>query len=298
MSRRFDRIDAWLVTIALVTSVSVLFGHCGGGAVCGNGKQEEGESCDKGAQNGVENSGCSATCTIASLNVAQAQIFITHLKGESDGFPGSSCSDLGATQQTVVLEGPMPFSETWDCTKTSYLMPSVTPGDYKVTVTLLDNMGNALTKPVTSSTVTAEKGKLVNLNVNFEQTDFTKQDYTGTLFFQPSWGNASTSCTMASPVVTGYGVRLTKGGDVVSGMSTGNRKLDGTSAACFVPAANGTAEAVAMLPWGHYNITFTGYAGTEVAYCKTFDVFNGPSSSNATYSLVVPAADPDGGACP
>jgi hypothetical protein len=103
---------------------------------------------------------------------------------------------------------------------------------------------------------------------------------------------------MASPVVTGYGVTLKKpNGDLIAGMSTGNRKLDGTSGPCFVPGANGTAEAVTDLAWGHYNISFTGYAGAELAFCKTFDVFNGPSLSNATYSLVVDAAPGDGGTC-
>ena len=296
---RFDGIDAWLVATALITSVAVAFTHCSNDSVCGNGKQEDGEQCDKGAKNGMKNSGCSATCTIAALSVAQEQISITHLQNEAVGFEGASCSDLGATKQLVVLDGPDPINDTWDCTKSNFLRPSVTPGDYKLTVTLLDATGAALTNPVTSATVTAEEGKLVNLVVNFKQTDFLKQDYKGTLFFKPSWGADATSCTMAAPMVTGYGVTLkTAGGQVVGGMSTGNRALNGTEAPCFIPAANGTAEAVADLAWGHYTISFTGYAGTAVAYCKTFDVFNGPSASNVTYSLLVPSADVDAGACP
>jgi len=297
--RSFDRLDTWLIATSLFASLAIALVHCGDNSVCGNSVQEEGEACDKGALNGVENSGCSTSCTIAALNVAQLQIFVTRLKDEAVGFPGASCSDLGATQQHVVLEGPKPLDETWDCTKSSQLLPDTTPGDYKVTVTLLDINGMAITKAVTSATVVAEKGKMVNVGVNFGLTDFLKQDYTGTLFFVPSWGAASTSCTMASPAVTGYGVTLRDSdGQLVAGMSTGNRALDGTSGPCFVPGANGTAEAVANLPWGHYDLSFTGYVGAELAYCKTFDVFNGPSPSNATYQLLVTDANPDAGSCP
>ncbi len=159
--------------------------------------------------------------------------------------------------------------------------------------------GAALTKPVSSKTLTAEKGKMIDLTVNFAQEDFLKTDYIGTLFFTPAWGAPSTNCAMASPVVTGFGLTLKNpSGQLVSGMSTAGRKLDGTSAACFVPAANGTPEGVASIPWGHYNITLTGYAGATIAYCKSFEVFNGPGTSNPTNSLLVTAADADAGACP
>ncbi len=300
MARRsFDRFDAWLIATSAIGCAAIALAHCNSSAVCGNSVVEDGEFCDKGMLNGVENSGCSATCQIAALNVAAAQIFITHLHAEAVGYEGASCSDLGAVQQHVVLSGPKALDEVWECTKTSSLMNDVPPGDYQVTVTLLDAGGAPLTKPVTSPMATAEKGKMVNLTVNFALADFLKQDYRGTLFFAPGWGAAGASCSTASPVVTGYGVTVREhDGAIVAGTSTGNRALDGTSGACFVPGPNGTAEAVAGLPWGHYDLTFSGWAGASLAYCKTFDVFNGPSASNPTYTLVVPAADADAGACP
>lgn len=295
--RAFDRLDAWLIATSLFASLAIAFVHCGDQAVCGNNVQEEGEACDRGAMNGVENSGCSTSCTIAPLNVAGVQIFVSRLKDEAMGYSGASCSDLGATKQHVVLEGPKGFDQTWDCTMSSYLTADTTPGEYKVTVTLLDSAGAALTKAVTSSTVTAEKGKMVNLAVNFAQSDFIKQDYKGKLFFKPEWGAAATNCSMASPAVTGYGVTLRDtNGQLVAGMSTASRALDGTSAPCYVPPATGTAEAVENLAWGHYDLTFTGYAGAQLAFCKTFDVFNGPSVANPTYDLVVTSADADAGA--
>lgn len=299
MGRHFDRLDAWLIATSVVASLAIAFVHCGEGAVCGNGVQEEGEACDSGAMNGIENSGCSATCTIAALNVAKINIGITHLNVEAVGYMGAGCTELGSSTQHVVLDGPQGFDETWDCNKTNSIIPNVTPGDYKLSVTLLDSAGNPLTKTVTSMTATAAKMQTVSLSVNFAQTDFLKQDYTGTLFFKPSWGAASTTCAMASPVVTGYGILLkNKAGQLVSGMSTGSHSLDGTSGPCFIPASNGTPEGVANLTWGHYELSFTGYAGAALAYCKTFDVFSGPGVANNTYDLLVTESNADAGACP
>ncbi|MEO6951108.1 MAG: hypothetical protein ABI321_04775 [Polyangia bacterium] len=293
-------LEAWVVGVSLAALAVITLAHCGGSS-CGNGKQESGESCDKGKLNGVENSGCSTTCEIAQLNLAGLQIFVSRLQMESKGYTGALCSDLKAATEHVVLEGPSAsdgFTQDWNCSSQNSLsLPDVTPGDYKVTITLLSSGGTPITKPV-SATATAAKGSSANLSVNFKQTDFIEQDYTGTLFFTPSWGEDSTGCITATPQVTGYGVTLKDAsGALVSGMSTFMRKLDGTSAACFVPLSNGTAEGVMNIPWGHYTIAFTGYSGADITYCGSFDVFNGPSVANPTFALTVPSYDADGGAC-
>jgi len=301
LRRHFDRLDAWLVATSVIAAMVIALVHCNDDAVCGNGVQEDKEQCDKGALNGVENSGCSSTCTIAALNVAGLQLLVTKLKDEAMGFPGVGCSELGATMQHVVITGPTNIDMTVDCGMSpAYLNHDITPGDYSATVTLLDGSGNPLTKTVSAGTVSATKGQTAMLTANFAQADFLKQDYTGTLFFAPSWGAASTKCDAATPAVTGYGITLKdKNGKLVAGMSTASRKLDGTSGPCFDPGPTGTAEAVAGLTWGHYGITFTGYAGATLAYCKTFDVFSGPGTANATYALTVTGADPDAGvSCP
>ena len=294
-------LEAWIVGMSIAACAVILLAHCGGSS-CGNGKKESGEACDKGMLNGVENSGCSTSCQIAPLNLAGLEIFVSRLQMESKGYTGALCSDLKAATEHVVLEGPSlsdGFTQDWNCSSQNSLnFADVTPGDYKLTITLLDTAGAPLTTPVTA-TATAAKGTQANLSVNFKQKDFLRQDYTGTLYFQPSWGGDSTGCTMAMPEkVTGFGVTLTdSSGMVVVGMSTGKRKLDGTSAACFVPGSNGTAEGVPNLPWGHYTIAFTGYVGVDVSYCQSFDVFNGPSVANPTFALTVASHDVDAGAC-
>ncbi len=66
LRRHFDRLDAWLIATSAVAALVIALAHCNDGPVCGNGVQEDGEACDKGMLNGVENSGCSAKCTIAA----------------------------------------------------------------------------------------------------------------------------------------------------------------------------------------------------------------------------------------
>jgi len=297
--RHFDRLDAWLIATSCVAAIAIALSHCSDGSTCGNGIQESGEACDKGPANGVENSGCSTSCTIAPLNVAGLEVMVTRLKDEAPGYTGAGCSELGASQQHIVIAGPMSQDVTIECSKNTYLLQDVPTGEYSATVTLLDSGGQPITKAIASTNATAIKGQTVSLDVNFKPGDFLKQDYTGTLFFKPAWGTSSAGCTMASPAVTGYGVSLKdKNGMAVMGMTTGNHNLDGTSGPCFVPDITGTAEAIANLPWGHYELTLAGYASATIAYCKTFDVFAGPGTATPTYDLLVTGADVDAGACP
>lgn len=297
------RWKTWLGGALLALFGLVAFSQCGG-SVCGNGKKEGGEECDAGKLNGAANSGCSSECKIASLNVAGLEVFVTRLVDASVGYEGASCTDLKAAKMHLVVTGPdpsFPYDMMLPCDPGSQLWPSVTPGAYQATVTLLDTSGAALTKPKASATMNAALGSMTMLSINFTKDDFLKQDYTGTLYFKPSWGEDATTCTMASPMVTEYGVKLTDdSGNAVSAVSTANRTMDGTAAACFVPSSNGTSEAVTNLAWGYYNLAFTGYVdATDVGYCGSFRVFNGPSAANQTYSLTVPyVASADAGACP
>jgi cysteine-rich repeat protein len=300
--RHFDRLDAWLIATSVIVAGAVALTHCSSSPVCGNNVTEDGEQCDKGMLNGVENSGCSSTCQIAALNIAGLEVFVTRLKNEAMGYPGNGCSELGAAQQHIVLTGPMNMDMTVDCNMTpGFLNHDVPLGDYTAAVTLLDSGGIPITNTVTGTT-TATNGQTAMITVNFAQSDFLKQDYTGTLFFTPEWGASSTSCSMANPSVTAMGITLKdKDGEVVSKVSTGNHTTDGTQGPCFMPGANGTAEGIASLTWGHYTLTLTGYNNGTLSYCKAFDVFSGPGTANATYDLMVSAGAGDadaGSACP
>jgi hypothetical protein len=289
---------AWLLATSLVAVFAVVFARCGG-ATCGDGKKEGDEECDVGKNNGAANSGCSADCQIASLHVAPLNINITRLQNEAVGYTGATCTDLQVASMHVVLNGPGGWDRMLDCaTQSSYLISDITPGQYTVTVTLLGSGNVPLTNPLTSAAVTAATDTTAEIALNFAMKDFVKQDYTGVLFFNPSWGEDNTTCTMANPAVTGYGVMLRDpSGKVVTGVSTGNRTFDGTMGPCFVPSSNGTAEASPSMPWGHYTISFTGYAGQSPSFCGSFDVFNGPSKANSTYALTVPGVGDDAGAC-
>jgi cysteine-rich repeat protein len=302
LRRHFDRLDAWLIATSVIVAATVALTHCSSNPVCGNNVTEDGEQCDKGMMNGVKNSGCSATCQIAALDIAGLEVFVTRLKDEAMGYPGNGCSELGAAQQHLVLTGAMNLDMTVDCGMTpAFLNHDVPVGDYTAAVTLLDSGGMPLTNTVMGMGTTSI-GQTAMISINFAQKDFLKQDYTGTLFFTPEWGAASTNCTMASPAVSTMGVTLKDmAGNLVVKTSTGNHSTDGTQGPCFVPGPNGTAEGIPGLTWGHYTLTLTGYTGAAVSYCQAFDVFSGPGNANATYDLVVAAGSGDadaGTACP
>jgi hypothetical protein len=299
-----DRLDVSLLAIALVAMAGATVVECSGSTpVCGNSMIESGEQCDKGTQNGVGGSGCTATCQAAAIDIAEVQVFVTRLKDEVPGFDGSTCSDLGADKAHVVLAGPSPADELLPCTMNSKLYSNVTPGTYQATVTLLDASGNPLTRPVQSTMAEVLSGPMVTLSVNFHQSDFIKQDYVGVLDFAPSWEKDSQYCAGAGPPVTFETVTLkTPAGAPVTGMTSQGHKLDGTPGSCFTPSTTTPSDAyerVANLTWGHYDLTITGkVTGGAIGYCKKFDVFVGPGVSNGTYALVVDPANSDAGACP
>src|SRR5437588_12015553 len=90
----------------VVMGGGVAWMECGKSAVCGNLKVESGEQCDKGADNGVDGSGCTSQCQFANIAVASIQVSYTKLLNEVPMFDGVSCNDLGIGGAHVVLAGP------------------------------------------------------------------------------------------------------------------------------------------------------------------------------------------------
>jgi cysteine-rich repeat protein len=293
-----DRLDVSLIALLLIVVSGAAVVECSSSTpACGNGLVEAGEECDKGAQNGMPGSGCSSSCQNAAIPIASVQVFYTRLKDEAPGFGGSSCLDLGVAVAHVVVDGPTPMDEKWPCSKNSSLYPNVMPGTYQATITLLDATGAAITNPVQSTMTEVMAPNMVTLTVNFHQSDFVKQDYTGTLYFNPKWGEPTYDCSGASPRVTLEGVTLrTPKGMMVHGMTSAGHNLDGTAGTCFSESAMTTFESVPALPWGHYNLTLVGkIAGGAMGYCKTSDVFVGPGVANTTYVVVADPVSADAG---
>jgi cysteine-rich repeat protein len=293
-----DRLDASLIALAIVTAAGATAVECSNQKPdCGNGVVEPGEQCDKGAQNGMPNSGCSTSCQNQAIEIASVQVFYTRLMDEAPGFGGSSCLDLGVDVAHVVLNGPTHIEERWPCSRNSSLYSNVMPGTYQATITLLDAAGNPITNPVKSTMVEVMAPRMVTLTINFHMADFVKQDYVGTLFFNPKWEKPTQSCAAVTPPVTLEGITLkTHDGEPVNGMTSEGHRLDGTPGSCFSESASTTFESVPSLPWGHYNLTLTGrIGGGSIGYCKTFDVFVGPGVANTTYTLVADPMNADAG---
>jgi hypothetical protein len=304
--RRFvaslDRLDLSLIAIAAVTLAATTLVQCSSSTpVCGNGVVETGEQCDNGPANGMTGSNCTADCRLQGVAIASVQVYYSRLRDEVPGFDGTSCLDLQVDKAHVVLDGPTPKDELWPCSMNSALYGNVMPGTYRATITLLDASGQPITNPVETAMKDVQAAATpVNLTINFHQSDFIKQDYTGALDFNPKWAKADSSCDKANPPVTLEGVTLkTPMGQLVAGMTTQGHKLDGTFGSCFSETTTEMFERIPDLPWGHYNLTLTGkVSGGGLGYCRRFDVFVGPGVANTTYQLVVDPANADAGACP
>jgi cysteine-rich repeat protein len=276
---------------------------------CGNGIKEGSEQCDDGAKNGTMGDGCSATCTLMSIPRAGIELDIQLLMQEGPGYVNASVIDLGIGTFHVTLSGPAMQDETWMSTKQSGQWIGVPAGDYQATVTAFDAKGNALTNPVMSMMGHVDIPGMLTLKVNLHQSDFIKQDYTGTLYVSPNWGGLNGTCSGATPPVSMESLELrTLAGTAVPGSTligspgTAAHNLDGTYGACFDKTMMSLQlfEKVPNLAWGHYQVILRGKDSTgAVAYCKKFDdLFVGPGIQNPTYELIVPAADADMGPCP
>lgn len=275
--------------------------ECGNSSTCGNLKVETGEQCDKGPMNGVDGSGCSATCQFANISVASIQVSYSKLLNEVPGFNGVACNDLGIGAAHVVLTGPQPADEVWMGCMQSKQYSNVTPGTYQATITLLDANMQPLTNPVSTPMTDVQKGPVTNLNINFRQADFVKQDYVGQLDFDAQWGMADKRCNDIGPsIMESVTLKDAKGALVtMPSMTDDGLKLDGMFGACFTASAT-AAQRVKPLPWGHYTLILQAKVTGAVAFCQSFDVFVPPGSTPETYPLVVNAYDPnsDAGTCP
>ena len=276
--------------------------ECGSSSTCGNLKVESGEQCDKGSMNGVDGSGCSSTCQFANILVASIQVSYSKLLNEVPGFNGVSCNDLGIGGAHVVLDGPQPVDEVWmGCTQ-SKQYTNVMPGTYKATITLLDADMQPLTNPVATPMTDVPKAAVpTNLNINFKQSDFVKQDYVGQLDFDAQWGMADKRCNDIGPsIMESVTLKDSAGMAVTSpSMTEDGLKLDGTFGACFTASAT-APQRVKPLPWGHYTVILQAKVMGMVAFCQSFEVFVPPGTTPETNTLVVNAFDPnsDAGSCP
>jgi hypothetical protein len=236
----------------------------------------------------------------ANIPVATIEVSYSKLLNEVPGFDGATCVDLGIGGAHVVLTGPQPVDEVWMGCMQSKQYPNVTPGTYQATITLLDANMAPLTNPVTTVMTDVQKGPVTTLGVNFKQSDFVKQDYTGNLDFDPNWGAAGKSCTDAGVTKEAVLLADAKGKPVtMPAMTSDGLTIDGTFGGCFTKTTTTLFERIGPVTWGHYTLTLQGKGPMGVMFCKAFQVFVGPGDS-LTYEEVVDAYDPsgDGGACP
>jgi cysteine-rich repeat protein len=284
-----------------------------GGSLCGDGVREGNEQCDDGKKNGTAGDPCSSTCKSISVLIPEVNLnwSLLHMTGVA-GFSGVGCADVGATMARVILNGPSPVDEMLPCSNYGKVYANICPpmsdmgtahgdagactllqaGKYTAVVQLFDDAGNAITGAVTSQEGDAEPGTMAQLAVDFGMSDFVKQDYTGALYFRPSWGMDGVTCAQATPVVTGERLKLVMDGQTqpVPGMTRGGNPLNGGAGTCYMDTIGDTREEVDSLAWGKYTLSISSLDGY---YTGVFPVFVGPGNLGPTFDLTVLGPQPD-----
>jgi hypothetical protein len=294
-----DRAVPYALSAVLLCGIGVAVVECGdSGAVCGNSMVEKGEQCDNGAANGTTGNNCSSSCQLQGVQRAQLSVKYERLRVTTvdyPSFPAPTCADLGIAKAHLVLEGPAPQDLTMEC-GTDFAFSPIDPGSYQATVTLLDANDQPVTKPVKSMMVTTDVGQSPVIDIIFDVPDYLKT-YKGNFDFALWWGTKNTACPVG---VNKQTMTMTRPGSTtpIAMMTMSGESLDGTQANCFT-ASSSMPDRVAMMDWGHYDLTVTGKVGSMINYCRKFDIFVGVGIATPTYDLVVDALSTDGGTpCP
>jgi cysteine-rich repeat protein len=259
----------------------LVFAGCG--AVCGNGKIEDGEQCDDG--NTADGDGCSSTCRY--VPTIDTYVAWRLLAGEWPDH-GESCGDVGASHILLELTGPRPFSQRIDCGFYQYKLLALPPGAYVAKGTLYDGQ-TPITRTATKELTAGDVQQTVTLDFAF--ADFLRS-YAGTFFFKVKWGGADT-CAAAG--LTQQRLRLTRGGAALGTATELGDALDGSASPCRDAAAP-RAQVAAGLVWGPAMLEVTGEDGDGVErYRGAFDVLVGADISNEPWVVDVPSLGVDAG---
>jgi cysteine-rich repeat protein len=293
----------WLLSSVAVLALGIFAMQCGSPAVCGDGKKEGDEECDNGLDNGTMGNGCSGACKLVAITRTQLRVRVSRLKDEVPGYGGATCSDLMAAKTRIALAGPSSMSVDWPCTKVEDLYENIPAGTYQVTATMLDASDTPITMPVKSMMIDVQvRPTETSVTINFKPGDFIK-NYIGRYDFNTNWGATNKGCNDVTPQVVTQALWMARPGMTtpIAGMTVSGLKLDGTQGPCFVKGGGASYQSIDNLDWGHYDLVVTGRSPGSPgdAWCKKFDIFVGPGTSNPTFELVVDPASTDGGvACP
>jgi cysteine-rich repeat protein len=272
----------WLAAGALA---ALALAGCGGGAVCGDGKAEDGEPCDDG--NDRDDDACSNSCEIQQT--LDAQIIWTLIGKQVAGFQ-DNCQSVGADKIRLEISGPLPVTQEVDCAFQQYPFPALRAGSYTVNATLLDAAGQALTKGLTSAEFTIATTD-VQVELDFPFEDFNNS-YVGNWFYRFKWAG-STTCQTSTPPVKKVRIRLERDGQPL--MTTMGKPVDGNMPLDCVSYTEIPA-AIKDLPWGPATLKVTGLDdGDKERFAGEFPTFVGAGVSNPPLDYDMASLVPDAG---
>lgn len=311
-----------LAVLAVVGFAALVASACGDGgkASCGNGVVEEGEDCDKGADNGKAGVSCSGTCKSVSVLIPGVQVHWSMLaQSVVNSYTGTTCSALGADNAHIIIAGPSRIEQVLPCKLQSKLFSCTVagdagaadcsahllPGDYAVTITLEKNDSTAVTRSVSTPHIKVVAGAPTNFDVDFEQDDFLGNPYFGSLQIRTWWGQDHVACAGATPgPVVKQAMKLlpknmyAQSATSIKSEAPAGTPLDGTPAACYTPDGNThSSEIFKGLAWGPYQLLVSGYVAGQMApaYCGSTDIFVGPGDNNQIFYPIIPLYSPDAG---
>jgi len=256
---------AWVLTAFAV-------GACGSDPYCGDGSVDPGEQCDDG--NGDETDFCLSSCVarvIPSLTVKWS-----FNESEELGFTGDNCTDTGAFEVEVTVDGAVTETITESCAIKQIRFVDLAPGSYDISLDVKSAGGSDLTSsPITLAYDFSGGDQEVTLVVPF---DAWTGSYDGNYFFRVTWDGAD--CAAATTPVVEQVLDLTRGGEYVATETKTMDSLQGATSPCRALTEN-EPQTILDVPFGPATLLIQGLdTDSNVVYETSFETFIGAGVNN------------------
>ncbi|MBT8492850.1 MAG: hypothetical protein KJO07_07295 [Deltaproteobacteria bacterium] len=270
-----------LVVGLAASTLALCGGGCGEAPFCGDGNVDQGEECDDG-NNNDETDACLSTCLVRPVPTLIVKWSFN--VDEDRGFDGDSCTDTGAREVTVDIDGPVAEAADESCSFRQVTFSDIPAGTYDLDLAVRDRDGRSLTSSAVGQSYEFGGGdEEITVNVPY---DAWSANYTGNFFFNVTYGGLG--CDPATNVVQqSLFFTYDDGGRPVAGYTKAGDPLDGSPSDCYSKSEN-EPQTILDVPFGPATLVVQGLdAEANVVYESSFPTFIGAGLLNDEVSFDV-----------